>query len=402
MQSLNEILLQKKIKEIRFKAIASIVCGFLSIIPYLGILFNLASWILIFILFYDLKIYGGAKNLFKNLFIAAGIGFFGILINTSILLVTLKPRIGIFGGLYFSEDNIFMAITIFLVLYFAILALIFPFMKAIYYEIARVTKQKYFIHAFNTYYLGLITLIIGIGLVFLLASLVFWILAWIKFKEFDEQELSNLEERLVKTQKKVFDFNLKWIKITMASFVILNLLVLVFIIFQYFIFSVALDYNTEFYIRRTLFYIATILALLSVFLFCKKLKTYKLFIYFLIWQGLSVFCDYILLTPPSIIMSKTAYGSLIIVLNLCCIILAFLFFKTLVQITKEKFFYLVFIFFTCNGFVTIYYTSLFITLNHLVFEKLFLLGIILFQVAYFISFLIFWLKLKGQKSAKIC
>ncbi len=44
MQSLNEILVQKKIKEIRFKAIASIVCGFLSIIPYLewGFIFYLA------------------------------------------------------------------------------------------------------------------------------------------------------------------------------------------------------------------------------------------------------------------------------------------------------------------------------------------------------------------------
>ncbi len=85
MQSLNEILVQKKIKEIRFKAIASIVCGFLSIIPYLGVLFNLVSWILFFILLYDLKIYGGAKNLFKNLFIIVGIGFFGILINTSFI-----------------------------------------------------------------------------------------------------------------------------------------------------------------------------------------------------------------------------------------------------------------------------------------------------------------------------
>ncbi|MCW1361021.1 hypothetical protein OLQ22_08340 [Campylobacter jejuni] len=401
MQSLNEILLQKKIKEIRFKAIASIVCGFLSIIPYLGVLFALASWILFFIVLYDLKIYGGTKNLFKNLFIVAGIGFFGILINVSVLFVILKPRIDIFGGLYFNEDNAFLAIGTFCVLFYITLALIFPFFKAFYYEIARVTKQKYFINAFWAYFIGICTLpLFGLGAIGVLIGYILKLVAWIKFKEFDEQEIVNLEERLAKEQKKVFD--LKWIKITMASFIILNLLVLVFIIFQYFISFVGLDYNAELYIRRTLFYIATILALLSVFLFCKKLKTYKLFIYFLIWQGLSVFCDYILFTPPSIIMSKTAHGSLIIVLNLCCIILAFLFFKSLVQITKEKLFYLVFIFFTCNGFVAICYTSLLITLNHLVFEKLFLVGIILFQVAYFISFLIFWLKLKGQKSVKIC
>lgn len=101
--------------------------------------------------------------------------------------------------------------------------MIFPFLKAFYYEIARVTKQKYFIYAFNTYYLGLLTLIIGIGLVFLLASLVFWILAWVEFKEIDKQEISNKEKFTIPTQKVIFDFDLKWIKITMVLFLVLFL-----------------------------------------------------------------------------------------------------------------------------------------------------------------------------------
>ncbi|EAH4774618.1 hypothetical protein B6651_04070 [Campylobacter coli] len=101
------------------------------------------------------------------------------------------------------------------------MALIFPFLKAFYYEIARVTKQKYFIYAFNTYYLGLLTFIIGIGLVFLLASLVFWILAWVEFKEIDKQEISNKEKFTISTQKVIFDFDLKWIKITMVLFLVL-------------------------------------------------------------------------------------------------------------------------------------------------------------------------------------
>lgn len=108
--------------------------------------------------------------------------------------------------------------------------MIFPFLKAFYYEIARVTKQKYFIYAFNTYYLGLLTLIIGIGLVFLLASLVFWILAWVEFKEFDKQEISNKEKFTIPTQKVIFDFDLKWIKITMVlSLVLFLVLFFVFI-----------------------------------------------------------------------------------------------------------------------------------------------------------------------------
>ncbi|WP_072236220.1 hypothetical protein [Campylobacter coli] len=406
MQSLNEILVQKKIKEIRFKAIASIVCGFLSIIPYLGVLFNLVSWILFFILLYDLKIYGGAKNLFKNLFITAGIGFFSILINTSILFAMLKPRTGIFGGLYFNQDSIFSAITTFSVLFIITLALIFPFLKAFYYEIARVTKQKYFIYAFNTFYLGLLTLIIGIGLVFLLASLVFWILAWVKFKEFDEQELSNLEERLAKTQKKVFDFDLKWIKITMVSFIILNLLVLTF---SFILEIISFEDFGFYYTKKTLFYTAIILALLSVFLFCKKIKNYKLFIYFFIWQGLSVFGSYLLFIPALIINDiSIAYGSLMMALNLCYIILAFLFFKTLVQITKEKLFYLVFVFFVCIEILIILTSFIFMMVdNYYIFTRSPIKTIIdnyilLFKIAYFISFLIVWLNLKGQKSAKIC
>ncbi len=355
---------------------------------------------------YDLKIYGSAKNLFKNLFIIAGIGFFGILVNTSILFAMLKPRTGIFGGLYFNQDNIFMAIAIFLVLHFAILALIFPFLKAFYYEITRATKQKYFTYAFNTCYLGLLTLIIGIGLVFLLASLVFWILAWVKFKEFDEQELSNLEERLAKTQKKVFDFDLKWIKITMASFIILNLLVLTF---SFILEIIDFEDFRFYYTKKTLFYTAIILALLSVFLFCKKIKNYKLFIYFFIWQGLSVFGSYLLFIPALIINDiLIAYGSLMMALNLCYIILAFLFFKTLVQITKEKLFYLVFVFFVCIEILIILTSFIFMMVdNYYIFTKSPIKTIIdnyilLFKVAYFISFLIVWLNLKGQKNAKIC
>ncbi|EAK1650093.1 hypothetical protein CNV26_04620 [Campylobacter jejuni] len=405
MHNLNEALFQKKIKEIRLKAIASIICGFLGIIPYLGVLFVLASWILFFIVLYDLKIYGGAKNLFKNFLISVGIGFFGILINISSLFVILKSKIGFFANFYFNQD--YVVIGIFYVLFVITLALIFPFFKAFSYEIARVTKQKYFIYAFNTCFLGLLTLIIGIGLVFLLASLVFWILAWVKFKEFDEQELSNLEERLAKVQKKVFDFDLKWIKITMASFIILNLLVLTFSFISEII---SFEDFRFYYTKKTLFYTAIILALLSVFLFCKKIKNYKLFIYFFIWQGLSVFGSHLLFIPDFMVDQRPeiVYGSLNIILSLCYIIFAFLFFKILIQITKEKLFYLIFAFYVCIKILIILIFFIFMMVdNYYIFTKSPIKMLIdnyklLFQVVYFVSFLIVWLMLKGQKNVKIC
>ncbi|ECO3631173.1 hypothetical protein F0J78_04900 [Campylobacter jejuni] len=403
MHNLNEALFQKKIKEIRLKAIASIICGFLGIIPYLGVLFVLASWILFFIVLYDLKIYGDAKNLFKNFLISVGIGFFGILINISSLFVILKSKIGFFANFYFNQD--YVVIGIFYVLFVITLALIFPFFKAFSYEIARVTKQKYFIYAFNTCFLGLLTLIIGIGLVFLLASLVFWILAWVKFKEFDEQELSNLEERLAKVQKKVFDFDLKWIKITMASFIILNLLVLTFSFISEII---SFEDFRFYYTKKTLFYTAIILALLSVFLFCKKIKNYKLFIYFFIWQGLSVFGSHLLFIPDFMVDQRPeiVYGSLNIILSLCYIIFAFLFFKILIQITKEKLFYLIFAFYVCIKILIILIFFIFMMVdNYYIFTKSPIKMLIdnyklLFQVVYFVSFLIVWLMLKGQKKCK--
>ncbi|HID0740457.1 TPA: hypothetical protein R1673_002257 [Campylobacter jejuni] len=405
MHNLNEALFQKKIKEIHLKAIASIICGFLGIIPYLGVLFALASWILFFIVLYDLKIYGGAKNLFKNFLISVGIGFFGILINISSLFVILESRNGFFANFYFNQD--YVVIGIFCVLFVITLALIFPFFKAFSYEIARVTKQKYFIYAFNTCFLGLITLIIGIGLVFLLASLVFWILAWVKFKEFDEQELSNLEERLAKAQKKVFDFDLKWIKITMASFIILNLLVLTF---SFILEIISFEDLRFYYTKKTLLYTAIILALLSVFLFCKKIKNYKLFIYFFIWQGLSVFGSYLLFVPDFMVdqQPEIVYGSLNIILSLCHIIFAFLFFKILIQITKEKLFYLIFAFYVCIKILIILIFFIFMMVdNYYIFTKSPIKMLIdnyklLFQVVYFVSFLIVWLMLKGQKNVKIC
>ncbi|EAL1123753.1 accessory regulator AgrC [Campylobacter coli] len=138
------------------------------------------------------------------------------------------------------------------------------------------------------------------------------------------------------------------------------------------------------------------------------MKNYKLFIYFFIWQGLSVFGSYLLFIPALIINDiSIAYGSLMMALNLCYIILAFLFFKTLVQITKEKLFYLVFVFFVCIEILIILTSFIFMMVdNYYIFTRSPIKTIIdnyilLFEIAYFISFLIVWLNLKGQKSAKI-
>nr|WP_139899231.1 cache domain-containing protein [Campylobacter jejuni] len=116
----------------------------------------------------------------------------------------------------------------------------------------------------------------------------------------------------------------------------------------------------------------------------------------IIWQGLSVFGSHLLFIPD------------FMVLSLCYIIFAFLFFKILIQITKEKLFYLIFAFYVCIEILIILIFFIFMMVdNYYIFTKSPIKMLIdnyklLFQVVYFVSFLIVWLMLKGQKNVKIC
>lgn len=46
-------------------------------------------------------------KIYLRIFIAMGVGFYGILINIGALFVILKPRIGFFDSFYFNQDNVF-------------------------------------------------------------------------------------------------------------------------------------------------------------------------------------------------------------------------------------------------------------------------------------------------------
>lgn len=77
---------------------------FLGILPFIGVLFTIASWILFFIVLYDLAIYGSTKDLFKNFLMALGTIFIGFSISIGAILI-LRPRVSLFNGLYFENNN---------------------------------------------------------------------------------------------------------------------------------------------------------------------------------------------------------------------------------------------------------------------------------------------------------
>ncbi|EAK8023416.1 accessory regulator AgrC [Campylobacter coli] len=128
-------------------------------------------------------------------------------------------------------------------------------------------------------------------------------------------------------------------------------------------------------------------------------------IYFFVWQALIVLkwnLHFIL----KLIMGEDVFIENFIlneIISVAYIIIAFFFFKTLVQATKEKLFYLVFAFFVCGEIASkIFYT--FIGLLGSIRLQATIVDIIYigipFTPAYFISFLIVWLSLKGQKEVK--
>ncbi|ECK7750910.1 accessory regulator AgrC [Campylobacter coli] len=117
-------------------------------------------------------------------------------------------------------------------------------------------------------------------------------------------------------------------------------------------------------------------------------------IYFFVWQALIVLkwnLHFIL----KLIMGEDVFIENFIlneITSVVYIIIAFFFFKTLVQATKEKLFYLVFVFFVCSEIVSkLFFAFIWlldsIRLQEMMTEIIFYISIP-FTLAYFISFLV--------------
>lgn len=133
----------------------------------------------------------------------------------------------------------------------------------------------------------------------------------------------------------------------MALSLVLNFILAIFsIVFRvrwfYFLDKYEMILNINLFLTILIF----ILAILAVFLFCKKLKSYKMFIYFLAWYALAQFSVFPIL--ELIDKSSFVYYIFMIMLYIAYFACGFLFFKNLVQVTKEKIFYFIFMFFICS------------------------------------------------------
>ena len=351
MQTTQQPLMQSKVKGIALKAIISMICSILSFIPYLGIVLNLASWILFFVVLYELKIYGGAKNLFTNFFISIAIYWSIMLIGTQIIPFMKED---LFLSFLYSEKDFLSVlrkvVSLVIIISFLAVSLSYKFIKAFFYELARVSKQKYFIYAFWTFLIGLYTLFLfGLGALFILASAVLQFIAWINFKEFakeDDEELQN------QTSNFFAYFNLKLIKILMIASFVLGLIIVLYsksidFIISYYPYiwntgnfkgySLAFSIVFSYYSSAIIF----ILGLIAIILLCEKLKSYKILIFFILWRIVNMF-DYIYnIFVDYVLVDSFAFFSLL--QGILLIVFSFFFFRALVKETNNKLFFAVFL-----------------------------------------------------------
>ena len=111
---------------------------------------------------------------------------------------------------------ILVTITTFLLAFLS-----YKFTKAFFYELARVSKQKYFHLCFLDFFIGFCTIFFfGLGALFILASFILQLIGWIHFKEFAQEN----EESQNETSNLLVNANLELIKTLMIISFALRLL----------------------------------------------------------------------------------------------------------------------------------------------------------------------------------
>ncbi|MBZ7935352.1 hypothetical protein H2279_01630 [Campylobacter sp. B0100352/1] len=382
---------QKIARNVKIFALIGLMLGLLGFTPMVGLYLSLVSSILFIIVFYKLKIHAGAKNLFSNFFIAIFIN----LIFFSFAILILHPT----GHISFEH-----VVEIIAVCMIIDCLLSYKFVKNIFYEIARVTHQKYFIKAFNLFFIGLFIFVVSVSIglfllnlnvdfslsyilnvlldrgfdennaffsigasilifiaaLFLIIGFIYYVLAWLNFESFDE---GMKEENYTTTTQ-----GLKLIKIIMIFALISNFLlntsvqIVYDFIFPYIFFSEIEVFNFESIfspkaiaiVLECLFYI---FSFISVMLLCKKIRSYKMLLFFISWMVFDCIGSHLipLYVIPLYDYFTSLYGfflcsALSLILSITS---AFFFFKELVKISSMKIFFVVYIFFFAYHFYPI-------------------------------------------------
>ncbi len=153
-------------------------------------------------------------------------------------------------------------------------------LKNFYYELARVSKQKYFINAFWYFFIGILftPIMIGImiGIVLLIIGMIFYVVAWVELQELS----SEIPQTLKSYQTYKGNLNLVKTLFISAGILILVLYLGSFLLEFYFKDESFFDIYSTAQILVTV--ISLILGFIATILFCKNTKKWILTLYFVL------------------------------------------------------------------------------------------------------------------------
>ncbi|HEB7570078.1 TPA: hypothetical protein RZH71_001210 [Campylobacter coli] len=160
--------------------------------------------------------------------------------------------------------------------FYTFMCIIFLALKNFYYELARVTKQKYFINAFWCLFIGILFTPIMIGIMLLIIGMIFYVVAWVELQELS----SEIPQTLKSYQTYKGNLNLVKTLFISAGILILVLYLGSFLLEFYFKDESFFDIYSTAQILVTV--ISLILDFIATILFCKNTKKWILTLYFVL------------------------------------------------------------------------------------------------------------------------
>lgn len=153
----------------KIKYYISVGCRFLSLIPYIGLFFGIAGFVVGLFAIIDMKKLSTSKNLLKN-YLIFNFMWFIFVIALPILVLGIATQS-------------YIAVTIGIIV--LLLFLVIEFMAGLkfYNEMADITSQGLFKIVFWLFIIGVLTMPIMIGIILVLVGAVIEIIAWYKIED---------------------------------------------------------------------------------------------------------------------------------------------------------------------------------------------------------------------------
>lgn len=179
--NVNAIFENNDLNSIKLKAYIAMGCAVLGLLPVVGYVFEIISFVLMILVVIGINKSSGSKTLLRNFIIYALIVFFGGIIIEFSTAASFMAGLGLaaFGSAAGAFGSFGFAVVVGLIILIAGLVYGYFFYK----ELSVVTNESFFLYAFIAIAIGEVLIVPVLGALIVVVGYVLEIIAWIRFKE---------------------------------------------------------------------------------------------------------------------------------------------------------------------------------------------------------------------------